>query len=411
MQCLRHVPYASWRLTVYRQIFPSPHPNTLSFSPRRTISSTTTQSQAQQHHQDATHAEQPNNDSPDTPTPRPSDQLPQSPLLTHPHINPVKKHKKRPPTAEDLNRLRKNPWAQALASPIRMCTITAARSPRDLLTTWGLVQRPNSKGLWIMPVDLLKDELSGLESPKGQKPAPPTESSQEPQDSGSGSSPSRALQHLSVRVIDSIQLMRRLCRAMASHSIGYYSGLMKAIPYRYKHPIGPLTPSHARQLVWRQDMPTFVLKRMRVEAAKRLLKTTGQKRSKLGHQSGVWQAVEIEAQVSEETLKKGLEGMKAFERMECGAVIVMKEQEIDKDALPQLVTLPQTGSRVPVFDLSVLLSESDREALRSADPKFQKTGLFFRPEDLKEYNAFMALWKLQGYLNEDAQFGDAHKVD
>ncbi|KAH8426759.1 uncharacterized protein LDX57_004492 [Aspergillus melleus] len=402
MQCLHHVPYTSWRLTVYRQLFTTPRPNTLSSSSRRTISSTTTQYQAQQHdQQDATHAEQPNNDSEESPTPRPSDLLPQSPLLTDPHISPVKKRRKERPTDEDPSCLRRNPWAQALASPIRMCCITGARAPRDLLTTWGLVQRPNSRGLWMMPVDLLKDELSADESPKDQKPAPSTESSQEEQ--ASVSSPPRALRHLSVRLVDSIQLLRRLCRSMASHEIGNYSALVKAIPYRYKHPVGPLTPSHARSLIWRQDMPTFVLKRMRMEAVKRLEKVTVN-RPKLGHHNGVWQEVEIEGQVSEDTLKKGLEGMKAVDRMECGAVIVMREQQIEQDALPRLVTLPQTGSRVPVFDLSVLLSDSDREALRSADPRFQRTGLFFRPHGPKARKAMMALWKLQNFLNEDIRF-------
>ncbi|PLB52687.1 hypothetical protein P170DRAFT_507439 [Aspergillus steynii IBT 23096] len=404
MKCLRHVPYASWRLTVYRQLFtPGSVPNRLPPNPRRTISSTT-QSQAPHEQQTTTQTEQSNNDQPEPPAPRPSDQLPRSPLLTNPHVVPVTKRKKRLPTAEDLNALQHNPWAQALASPTRMCSVTGARTPRDLLTTWGLVQRPDSDGLWFLPVGLLKDELKNelKEPPKstdGQDTASDP-SAQEPR----VPSRTRSLRHLSLRIMDSIQLLRRLSASLTSHEIGKLSPLTKTIPHRLKHPQGPLTSRDERSLVWRQDMPEFVLGRLRSEVVNRLKKVSVRWGQKLDRKNKVWRVVGIEGAVSESTLLKGLENMEPMKRMECGAVLVLGEPQSEQNALPRRVTLPQTGSQVPVFDLSRLFSESEREELRAYNPMYQEAALFFRPNSPTTVDTMLTLWKLQGFLNEDLEF-------
>lgn len=155
-------------------------------------------------------------------------------------------------------------------------------------------------------------------------------------------------------------------------------------------------------------MPAFVLGRMRLEAMKQLKKVSKRKHQELDHENGVWKVIDIEGEMSEDALRKGLDGLKSFGRMECGVVLLLEESQGEQSAmntLPQLMALSQTGSRVPILDLSRLLSESEREELRRADPRFQRAALFFRPDDHIAMNALLALWKLRGYLNEDIKLG------
>ena len=63
------------------------------------------------------------------------------------------------------------------------------------------------------------------------------------------------------------------------------------------------------------------------------------------------------------------------------------------------VALTQTGSKVPVFDLSVLLSESDIKKLRESHGQFQHTALFFRPEEQLGIDAMISLWKIKRLLD------------
>lgn len=397
MSCLRHVPYKSCRMTVYRQLFPAGSvPNRLLSSPRRTISSTTAQSQQQEQEQETPKAKQPKKNKSKTAKPRPSDALPSSPLLTDPHVAPVTKHRKPPPSKEDHKLYEFHPWVRTLASPIRMCSITGVRAPRDLLATWGLVQRPKSQGLWFLPIELLKGEVTWDGAPNSDNPNAKLKYGQRP---ARVLTRTGALRHLSLRLINSIQLLRRLNLSLRSHEIGKFSALSKAIPQRHKHPMGPLTTRDERSLVWRQDMPEFVLEQFRAEVKKRLRMASTRKGGR------VWSVIETrEGPLEEDALRSGLEGLEKIERMECGSVVVLKNPK--GVPLPRLMTLPQTGSRVPVFDLTRLLSDSDLEELLEAvnSWKFQHTALFLRPADPVAFDAMMILWKLQGFLNEDLQF-------
>src|SRR5436190_20827977 len=60
-----------------------------------------------------------------------SKSLVQSPLFIRAENGP--KQRKRRPTKEDDDRLRRNPWAMALASPVRKCSATGARMPAEFL--------------------------------------------------------------------------------------------------------------------------------------------------------------------------------------------------------------------------------------------------------------------------------------
>ena len=87
------------------------------------------------------------------PIPRPSDSLPKSPYR---HV-PVRKTKAVSRGA-DKRRLADNPWANMLASPVRCCTATGVRMPRDLLVPWSLIRNPRDEKIYHMPVDLVEED-------------------------------------------------------------------------------------------------------------------------------------------------------------------------------------------------------------------------------------------------------------
>lgn len=323
------------------------------------------------------------------PSIRPSQLLPKSPLAS---IPTEKKRKLRAPP-EKFQELSRNPWAMALASPLRMCTVTGTRVPKAFLGDWGMIRRSDAadpEKLWIMPVGLLKDELScTLKGP---------------------------LNFLKLRIVDRLPLLKQLTKPLSRSTGGKKSPLVKLIPQRWKHPFGPMTSREDKLLLWRGDMPDFVFGRLRKDALKKLKKAGDEHEQGKNYSSRVWSVVGLDGD-SGEALVEALKGVEAVERMGSGAVLVMGQAS--KSGLqfghtegtqklfsnfPDYVTLPQVHSKVPVFDLSVLLSESDMDDLRAHDQRFQSTALFLRPDDSASVDAVLALWKLKGFIRHDKQY-------
>lgn len=368
MDCLHtRIPYASWRLWVFQRLFsPSLDSRLLS---RRGIS-TSPDHNPQEPDTDTTKNE------------RPSDLLPQSPLATHRTENERKKR----PAPEDLHDLSLNPWATALASPIRMCVATRARLPKAFLGEWGLVQRAGTNDdrekLWLMPVGLLRDELSQQQAPQITSPI------------------SRPLRFLRMRVVDRLPMLQRVTEPLFRAAGGKKSAIMKLMPHRWRYPFGPIASREERQMIWRQDMPEFFLEHMRKVTVKELRRASEAHREEVNAMSRVWTVVRVGVD-SENALVEGLSRIEGIERMECGAVVVMGQEPLEQpeeSRLPEYITLPQVQSRVPVFDLRVLLSNSDREALREFDSRFQAPALFLRPGDPETVMTVQALWRLMGFL-------------
>lgn len=450
--------YASWRLQVFRQIFlPTSEPGSAKIF-RRSISSThqpwdSAQTQdkpkrrrgrprREDKREDAV------NDS-TTDTTRPSQLLPQSPLITHAR-DPREKVRKKRASKEDVDRLRRNPWAVALASPPRMCSATSTRLPKAFLGDWGMVRRPDSDALWFMPIGLLKDELKAASEAAGAVERTENETKTEYESIGTAVSEkddttdskttkdkkNRPLRLLTLRLLDRLLLLKECTSQFMSSSSSKKARLAKIIPFRWKYPLGPITSREEKNMIWREDMPSFVLKNMRKEAVKELEKVCWQD-GNLNTADGVWRVVELPGP-SEAGLVEGLKGMQDLENMEWGGVLVMGpgnteasqstssssgpetgEEETFEDPQTQLphpgscsfaspfpdyVTLPQCGRKVPVFDLTVLLSETDRAELRRRHPRFRNDALFFRPGGNITVDAMLALWRLKGFVMHDEQF-------
>ncbi|KAL3463088.1 hypothetical protein BJX64DRAFT_134083 [Aspergillus heterothallicus] len=402
------VPYAQWRLQVFRQLFTSSNASHSSSETRRIYSTTPDKNKNQQR----VNGQNRNNDKPET-SKRPSELLPQSPLVTHPRFGPAIRHqKKSQPTTADLGRLAENPWAVALASPVRHCALSGARIPKAFLTDWGAVVGPDetltptptstpvpdrarvseqtpkpvsvedtkpkplsNSHIWLLPVGLLEDKLKGLES--------------------------RGRQTLRLRMINRMSVFQRMEPFIKRKRGQKRPPSALLIPNRWKIGLGgPWSQRDDERLFWRPDMPEFVRWAHRSYAINCLRRASGTA-SRHDPSYGVWKPINVQAPYSEEALVKGLKDVAPFERMGDGVVLVLGNGN-STTSLPEYVTVPTLERKVPVLVFTRLFSETELEGIREYDPRFQEFALFFRPSNHWSIEAVLALWKLHGYVRESS---------
>ncbi|OOQ81728.1 hypothetical protein PEBR_42935 [Penicillium brasilianum] len=383
MECTRRpLSYATWRLRMFRQLLgPSPVP-----SSRRDLSSS------------RIHADEAPSDATSLP---PSKRLPQSPLVTHPRSSPIKSRKKLP-TSEDKSELKNNPWAVALASPVRMCSVTGARIPRDLLGEWGLVRKPDTENSYLLPVDLIKDSLQGRQEVKsaGAEKTPyldPATVAADATLTAKAIRNEKPGQQLLLRMINSLQLLEGLAKPL-SKSSGKKPAISRLLPFRWKHPLGPITSRVEKLVLWRPGMADYVLQQRRSDVVKKLERAR-RRYTRLDIPGGAWNILDLQ-EYSNNGLVDALERLGSFDRMASGAVLLLTPMS-NGESCPMAVFNPSTQSEVPVFDLSALLSASDLATLRDMEaPHFRNSALFFRPDDRIGVETILALWKLQRFMIE-----------
>ncbi|KAJ5639300.1 uncharacterized protein N7484_007162 [Penicillium longicatenatum] len=381
MDCASHrIPLGIWRLRIYHQLLSTSQRS----QPHRSFSSKTRQNQSQ-----------------DGASIPPSQRLPQSPLLTR--LSPGSNQKPDPklmPEKAGLEPLAKNPWALALASPMRTCSLSGARMPRALMGEWGLVRKPNTEEMYLLPVDLLRESLEGRNT-KGQNQSQNAAAAED-------NSPMKARKEKFGRQL--VFLMTNFMSSLRAISkpLGKTGGkkpaVSRLIPFRWKHPQGPITAREERQLVWMDNMPEYMLRHMRSKVVKQLVAAC-LKSNHLGAANRVWSAIEMQV-YSHSALSEALDRLEPMEQMECGAVILLggHKNENSSGSFPKSVILSQNQRGVPVFDLSTLLSHSDLAKLREAVPHFHQSALFFRPNNKAVSELMLSLWKLKQFLENDKGF-------
>ncbi|KAJ5153358.1 uncharacterized protein N7482_009836 [Penicillium canariense] len=393
MGCAKQqVSYATWRLQIFWRLLGPSHP-----APSRRGFWTSHAQHDQPHDEAPSHAV--------TNSLPPSKRLPQSPLITYSRSVPVKRRKKLP-TAEDVSELKKNPWAAALASPVRMCSVSGARLPRDLLGEWGLVRRPNTDNSYLLPVDLLKDSLQTRQVAEttSQDKATPLDPADLDPAIAAPDTPLTANSirneklgnQLLLRMINSFPLLKGLSKPLSKNT-GKKPAISRILPFRWKHPLGPITSRVEKQLVWRQDMAEYVLQLRQSDVVKKL-EEARRRYKRLDIPNRVWSVLDVQ-ECSETTLINALGQLGPLDRMACGAVLLTSPG--CGGACPETVLNPSTQSQIPVFDLSALLSPSELAKLCDAEaPHFQSPALFFRPDDRIGVEAMLSLWKLQRFIAE-----------
>jgi hypothetical protein len=382
MECTRRqVSYATWRLGVFRQLLgPS-----LARPSRRYLSSSQTAS----------------NEAPSDARRPPSERLPQSPLVESHQSSPIK-HRKQTPNLKDKSELKKNPWAVALASPVRMCSVTGARIPRDLLGEWGLVRKPNTENSYLLPVDLIKDSLQKRQEQESAEPEKtpyldPAAMATDTPLTAKAIRKDKPGQELLLRMLNSLHLLKVLAKPLSKNA-GKRPAISRLLPFRWKHPLGPITSRVEKQLFWRPDMVEYVLQQRRTDVVKKLEKAR-RRYTRLDIPGGVWSVLDIHESTTA-ALVDALERLGPFDRMASGAVYLLVPSS-NGEPWPETVFNSSTQSQVPVFDLTTLLSASDLSKLRETEaPHFHNVALFFRPDDRVGVETMLALWKLQRFMAE-----------
>lgn len=341
---------------------------------------------------------------------RPSASLPQSPLaaLAESHISGKKVYKDKG-TKADHNRLRNNPWAVALASPPRYCSVTRMRMPTEFLTDMGLIRRvtasdeeqvrlKNYGSLWWMPTKLVQEEIKASVHPEQRNI-------------------NRFVSKGNPRVI------RMVTRALAYDRYPKWVGrtgthlLVKTrsiIPTAWKDENPKSSGVDFSELIWRDDMASFVFKHMAKQVTKALQEACRYEKIKQDS-ADLWRELPL-PEMTVSALSEFLKGVE-MKDMGTGGVIILGDlaapsEDHSRDAFksaftstfPDYITIPQTGTMAPVYDLSVMLSRSDLEALRQSNPRFNQRALYFRPDGPKSTEAMLALWKLKGYIMHDVDF-------
>ncbi|OQE29680.1 hypothetical protein PENSTE_c002G01160 [Penicillium steckii] len=394
MECVAHgVSHATLQIRMFRQILASTHrPRPLNRTNQTTRAHFTKASPSNT---------PPTSESSDADT-SPSKLLPQSPLITNPRSG-INKQRKPRATPEDNAELKKNPWAVALASPVRMCVATGTRLPRRLMGVYGLVKRPNTTQSYLLPLDLIKDSIQkrSVEDDSlmpESNPDQPANMNVSPLIARDKKFAQRPVLHMTTLG----PLIRAVTPSLATR-VGKKPGVAKLIPYRWKYPLGPLNSTDLKDCVWRSDMPEFLLRSMREDIVKRIVSFNAEQD---GENDLIWESLDIDKYCSEITIQAALSKLKASNDEACGAVLLFgskKEQAGGQNDSLKTVFHPRSQTRIPVFDLSVMLSDSLESLRESQDAHLEHTkALFFRPDGSREStNLMLYLWKLQRFLAEN----------
>ncbi|KAH8694146.1 hypothetical protein BGW36DRAFT_430170 [Talaromyces proteolyticus] len=424
MACLsNNVPYSIWRLRVFSDIFlPRKQIQITAQTRRRHFSSRELRNHAENCDRNSNSSLDKQKTSPDAESvhidgeakngaslnksPPLSASLPQSPLIELAQTRQSGNKKRKPrATKADHGRLANNPWAVALASPIRSCSLTLARLPTTFLTEMGLVRRvtesddaskrQNYGSLWWLPTGLLKEEI-------------------------------KATSHTEQGNLNDLlskgkpRVVRMISRALLLQQIPQMLGYEKnrvntkvILPSQWHIDNPRLQRIDLRDLIWRQDMASFVLKHMGKAVVKGLKEVCRYEKIKKDD-ADIWREIPV-SDLSVSALVQALKQVEMSD-METGAVVVMGDpsaapqsspidvlESASKSAFPDYLTLPQTGSMVPVYDLTVLLSRPDLDALRACHPRFSQTALFFRPDGPKSVTAMIDMWKIKSYVMHDVE--------
>ncbi|KAJ5161173.1 hypothetical protein N7492_006565 [Penicillium capsulatum] len=402
MECASQRCLKTWRILIFRQL-------TLAHQPRharRALSSSCAQ-RAETDEASPLTVDRPHSDSNNL---RPSQRLPQSPIVAH--SGQRKKQRKRQPTREDLEPLAKNPWALALASPVRQCTATGARLPRALLGEWGLVKRPGTESNYMLPVSVLQDYIGGKRvsvsaSTSESGKSIPEKPDEHGQSSVSGATRENPQRRLVFRMSNNYHLQEVLTKRlpMLSSKVPLAARLLS---FRWRHPQGPITPHEEKNIVWRKDMPEYLLQRMREDVIKKIEKVC-LSYPVVGAEDGVWNILDHNERGGS-IVADSLQRLKTVDRMECGAIITLSPPDAltPQEKLPHngpisggVWMLPEIHQCVPYFNLSVLLGP-ELMKLRDgiAAQHFKSPCLFFRPDDDEGVEALLALCRLDHYISQ-----------
>ncbi|KAH0493503.1 hypothetical protein TgHK011_000168 [Trichoderma gracile] len=298
-----------------------------------------------------------------------------------------------PPLGRFRRKLANNPFAQALATPIRKCPNSALSLPRYFLQDFEVVQHPTTGKPWWAPGPLSFEHVQPTKRLDEEQP----DISKRLNEEASARNPEAApVAPRKDGAADSEKDARRPRRApITSYTLNSKS-LVDMIGGKNKKYLslllavrsGMAVTPETREAVWREDMGDVLLQKIRQQATDALVL----RGNRLQSHEDKHRFIEPCASW------KDVEGVKLR-----GCVLWLPEK---RDAAGQYATLDiegaQYGKKMAVHNLWWLLGEQEVQRLRESAELFREGEIFV----LKQWGStsmmrlHMLLWRLQGYLAE-----------
>ncbi|KAL8781549.1 MAG: hypothetical protein Q9203_000234 [Teloschistes exilis] len=311
-------------------------------------------------------------------------QLPLSPLMD-PELqagrNRYKTRKPEPSSepSEFQKKLQKNPYAQALATPVRSCALTGARLPSYFLLDFGLALHPRTGKPWQMPKLAIDSHTASL-----HKPLHPDDDLEQGESASSKTDTND----------DAASNSRKSPRAVAgSHILSQRSSLkfMSSLKQRTMSQLIPLRWKQdgrfkAQEIIWREDMDTFVLELMRKKIVKLLKYLSSRPAAYI-------------------TPCEGFQDIK--KKHQPGAVVWLGEPGSHSNSIaeaegptPYAMVEHRSSRRIPIYNIPALLGPEYLILLRDAGKSFDKTFAVIK-QKRSTLEVQLQLWKLMGYMTSD----------
>ncbi|KAL9104211.1 MAG: hypothetical protein Q9163_000811 [Psora crenata] len=346
-------------------------------------------------------------------------QLPQSPL-TDPKLNAARYGYKKEKPRPDLKKLsgfqlklQKNPYAHAIASPIRHCLLTGARLPKDFLLDFHLATHPETGAKWHLP--RLAAELAGGK----QDEVAPRGASEERQQARTDNEMSAIedSSHVSNFSAPTLSPPKQLPPRMISgtHFLSSYPALQSVsrlrpsqyrniLPYRWRDEPAIKT----NEIVWREDMAEFTLELLRKRVVRGLERVIGEWKGGYVAACERWEMVERKQQISaclwlgsllrfEDRAQGGKAQAGVFGGEECENAVGRKG---GNEGPPPYAMVMYRGKHIPVYNLQTLIGQKQLEGLREKFPKVLGKELAVVRRKKLTVQLQMNLWTLMGYLAE-----------
>jgi hypothetical protein len=325
-------------------------------------------------------------------------------------IRSKKRQKKIPsdPTTDFEKAILMNPFAQMLASPARMDSISEARVPLAFLRPFTLRRDPDSDSVWQLPKDLDPEPLGAVDVSQMTSSEPEQES--QGVSAGEEIFPSGERGLATCWVASTHPAMHHMSRGARSKR-----DLLKRRSLVTTTPRWRTLPKHIiSKMTTKPDHATFIHELLRKRCAKQLVSLAG----KLRYQEAVliapWPHSVNNAQEAVDSIEQSLRARSptetpaslqngillwlGSEKVEPSQLALQKEGLFGNSESPihdPLIRL-SCGRAVPVLDVETLLGADHIAWLRLQDPMFQQVALIVKQSPIS-LNAIMWLWKLHVY--------------
>ncbi|KAI8633001.1 hypothetical protein F5Y19DRAFT_285037 [Xylariaceae sp. FL1651] len=334
-------------------------------------------------------------------------ELPLSPVMDPSYWEATTRHQTPKPRSRKAQnsverQFRKNPFAKALAPPIRQCTATRARLPTFFLQDFSLIAHPETGQPWWIPRSLAWEQAA--ESQEGDTiAAQPSEDCTDFRDEQATIKTDRPESNTQKtppgpKTLSTVQPDHTKAHGPSAHVLARQDLISAFTTKRSgfdQHPRRLLGGSSSRyqrfagKAVWREDMGSLILDRIRKDIVRDLLYLselcTKDSRHYIVRCYG-WDDVQYK--------HKG--AVLWFE--DTSQVDAVNSTEIQPGPFATYdVTNNDTSTRLAVHNIPTLLGTRDARTVKEQAAVF-KDGSLFMLAGRRTTNLQLKLWRLQGYL-------------